>query len=43
MRKQQLTQFVSMLVLVVGAAAAQTPSQLDRVNVVPARMTSESR
>ena len=26
--------FVSMLVLVVGAAAAQTPSQLDRVNVV---------
>jgi len=36
MRKQQLTQFVSLLVLVVvvGAAAAQTPSQLDRVNVV---------
>jgi len=33
MRKQQLTIFVSMLVLVV-AAAAQTPSQLDRVNVV---------
>ena len=36
MRKQQVTQFVSLLVLVmmVGAAAAQTPSQLDRVNVV---------
>src|SRR5277367_4808053 len=35
MRKQQLTQFVSLLMLVVGvAAAAQTPSQLDRVNVV---------
>jgi type IV pilus assembly protein PilQ len=36
MRKQQLTQFVSLLVLVVVgvAAAAQTPSQLDRVNVV---------
>ncbi len=36
MRKQQLTQFVSLLVLVVvgAAAAAQTPSQLDRVNVV---------
>jgi len=36
MRKQQLTQFVSLLVLVVvvGAAAAQTPTQLDRVNVV---------
>jgi type IV pilus assembly protein PilQ len=35
MRKQQLTQFVSLLILVVGvAAAAQTPSQLDRVNVV---------
>jgi type IV pilus assembly protein PilQ len=34
MRKQQLTQFVSLLVLVVGAAAAQTPNQLDRVNVV---------
>ncbi len=33
MRKQQLTQFVSLLVLVV-AASAQTPSQLDRVNVV---------
>jgi type IV pilus assembly protein PilQ len=33
MRKQQLTMFVSLLVLVVGAAA-QTPSQLDRVNVV---------
>jgi type IV pilus assembly protein PilQ len=35
MRKQLLTLFVSMLVLVVAvAAAAQTPSQLDRVNVV---------
>ena len=35
MRKQLLTLFVSLLVLVVGvAAAAQTPSQLDRVNVV---------
>ena len=37
MRKQELTQFVSLLVLVVVvgvAAAAQTPSQLDRVNVV---------
>jgi type IV pilus assembly protein PilQ len=33
MRKQQLTLFVSMLVMGV-AAAAQTPSQLDRVNVV---------
>ncbi|HTA86138.1 MAG TPA: AMIN domain-containing protein, partial [Silvibacterium sp.] len=35
MRKQQLTgtMFVSLLVLA-GAAAAQTPSQLDRVNVV---------
>ena len=33
MRKQQLTMFVSMLLLVVGSAAAQT-SQLDRVNVV---------
>jgi type IV pilus assembly protein PilQ len=33
MRKQQLTIFVSMLVLVV-AAAAQAPSQLDRVNVI---------
>jgi type IV pilus assembly protein PilQ len=32
MRKQHLTMFVSLL-LVVGAAAAQTPSQLDRVNV----------
>ena len=41
MRKQQLTQFVSMLVLVVGAAAAQTPSQLDRVNVV--RSTDDIR
>jgi type IV pilus assembly protein PilQ len=37
MRKQHLTQFVSVLVLVVmgvAAAAAQTSSQLDRVNVV---------
>jgi len=36
MRKQLLTLFVSLLVLVVvvGAAAAQTPIQLDRVNVV---------
>ncbi len=33
MRKQQVTIFVSLLMLVV-AAAAQTPSQLDRVNVV---------
>ncbi len=33
MRKQQVTMFVSLLLLVV-AAAAQTPSQLDRVNVV---------
>jgi type IV pilus assembly protein PilQ len=41
MRKQQLTQFVSMLVLVMGAAAAQTPSQLDRVNVV--RSTDDIR
>ena len=40
MRKQHLTTFVSMLVLVV-AAAAQTPSQLDRVNVV--RSTDDIR
>ncbi len=33
MRKQQLSIFVSLLLMVV-AAAAQTPSQLDRVNVV---------
>jgi type IV pilus assembly protein PilQ len=33
MRKQLVTMFVSLLLLVV-AAAAQTPSQLDRVNVV---------
>ena len=33
MRKQHLTMFVSLLVLVAGASA-QTPSQLDRVNVV---------
>jgi len=40
MRKQQVTMFVSLLMLVV-AAAAQTPSQLDRVNVV--RGTDEIR
>ena len=40
MRKQQVTMFVSLLVLVV-AAAAQTPSQLDRVNVV--RSTDDIR
>ena len=40
MRKQHLTQFVSVLVLGV-AAAAQTPSQLDRVNVV--RSTDDIR
>ena len=34
MRKQQVTTFVSMLLTVVVAAAAQTPSQLDRVNVI---------
>jgi len=33
MRKQQLSIFVSLLLMVV-AAAAQTSSQLDRVNVV---------
>jgi len=33
MRKQPVTIFVSLLLLVV-ATAAQTPSQLDRVNVV---------
>ncbi|HEX4784939.1 MAG TPA: secretin N-terminal domain-containing protein, partial [Candidatus Sulfotelmatobacter sp.] len=33
MRKQQVTMFVSLLLLVV-AAGAQTPTQLDRVNVV---------
>ena len=33
MRKQQVTMFVSLLLLVV-AASAQTPTQLDRVNVV---------
>jgi type IV pilus assembly protein PilQ len=33
MRKQQGTMFVSLLLLV-AAAAAQTPSQLDRINVV---------
>jgi len=40
MRKQQLTMFVSLLVLVV-AASAQTRSQLDRVNVV--RSTDDIR
>src|SRR5580698_3597980 len=40
MRKKQLTQFVSLLVLGV-AAAAQTPTQLDRVNVV--RSTDDIR
>jgi type IV pilus assembly protein PilQ len=34
MRKQQLAMFVSLLLVMVTAAAAQTPSQLDRVNVV---------
>ncbi|HTW32759.1 MAG TPA: type IV pilus secretin PilQ [Candidatus Sulfotelmatobacter sp.] len=34
MRKQQVTMFVSLLVMGVVAAAAQTPSRLDRVNVV---------
>ena len=34
MRKQQLAMFVSLLLVLVVAAAAQTPSQLDRVNVV---------
>jgi type IV pilus assembly protein PilQ len=34
MRKQQLTIFVSLLLLAVVAAAAQVPSRLDRVNVV---------
>lgn len=34
MRKQQVTMFVSMLLMLVVAAAAQTPSQLDRVNVI---------
>jgi type IV pilus assembly protein PilQ len=42
MRKQQAPMFVSLLVLAVAAgAAAQTPSQLDRVNVV--RGTDEIR
>ncbi|HEY3974860.1 MAG TPA: type IV pilus secretin PilQ [Candidatus Sulfotelmatobacter sp.] len=44
MRKQQLTMFVSLLVFIlmgVVAAAAQTPSQLDRVNVV--RSTDDIR
>jgi len=34
MRKQQLAMFVSLLLVLVVAAAAQTTSQLDRVNVV---------
>jgi type IV pilus assembly protein PilQ len=34
MRKQQVTMFVSMLLMLVVAAAAQAPSQLDRVNVI---------
>jgi len=34
MRKQQLAMFGSLLLVLVVAAAAQTPSQLDRVNVV---------
>jgi type IV pilus assembly protein PilQ len=34
MRKQQLVMFVSLLLVAVVAAAAQTPAQLDRVNVV---------
>jgi type IV pilus assembly protein PilQ len=34
MRKQQLAIFVSLLLVAVVAAAAQTPAQLDRVNVV---------
>ncbi len=34
MRKQQLAKFVSLLLVLVVAAAAQTTSQLDRVNVV---------
>jgi len=34
MRKQQLAMFVSLLLVLVVAAAAQAPSQLDRVNVV---------
>ena len=40
MRKQQVTMFVSLLLMVV-AAAAQTPNQLDRVNVV--RSTDDIR
>ena len=34
MRKQQLTMFVSLLLVLVVAAAAQAPNQLERVNVV---------
>ena len=41
MRKQQLTMLASLLLMTVVAAAAQTPSQLDRVNVV--RGTDEIR
>ena len=40
MRKQQLTMFVSVLAMAV-AAVAQTPNQLDRVNVV--RSTDDIR
>ena len=34
MRKQQVTIFVSMLLMAVAAVAAEAPSQLDRVNVI---------
>jgi type IV pilus assembly protein PilQ len=34
MRKQQITIFVSLLLMAVVAVAAETPSQLDRVNVI---------
>src|SRR5579862_4736072 len=34
MRKQHLAMWISMLLITVVAAAAQTPSQLERVNVV---------
>jgi len=34
MRKQQLTLFVSLLVLAIASASAQTPSRLNRVDVV---------
>ena len=33
MRKQQVTMFVSMLLMAVAAVAAEAPSRLDRVNV----------